>query len=396
MGLFDTLWDGARGAVSGAVDTVHSGYDALVANQREVSQGIHMAEGGISSLVHSGEDWVNQGSHALAARLGGGSIVNGLADAATFTSQVAGGVVNGASRMAGGALEAVEHPLDTASGIERMIEHTGYNPLAMTARGLHNAYDVATGHESLGQGLDHTFNPMTVMRDTAGFWGNMVAGERGADGERHGGMIDPYRQAIHDHRYGEVVGMLGADIGSMFIGGGEARAAGEAGEATRVLRAAEGGGDAARAMAAERTAAEGGLAGRGHMQMPAVDPQAIAAGRPPPGWGQQVRPLGGAPEGMGAGSTMAMGPSVPPARGMRPMEVWPEPQTIEQAAAENAAAHRDFGPGYVNRQAMAQIERQQAAAARAQEAGQAAQRAAAGTADTLPPNHLGFDKTQAR
>src|SRR5207302_3900848 len=95
------------------------------------------------------------------------------------------------------------------------------NPLRMA----HGAYDVVSGNRSLGDAANHWLNPIESMKQSADFGQSMLMGQADAQGNRHGGLIEGYRESWNQGKYGEIVGRLGADVGSFFIGAGEAGAA---------------------------------------------------------------------------------------------------------------------------------------------------------------------------
>lgn len=237
------LYQSAGSAVSAAARTAggfaSSAYGGAVSLANMASGYIQRAEHGVTRELHAAEDWVDQASHSLAGRVANvpvlGSAARGLADQATMTTQLAGGVLGGASTMVGGICNAALHPIDTASGVEAMAEHTP-GPLGTMTRGAHDLIDVARGRQTAGGMIERAVNPTATRKEDEEFWGRVGSA-----------VIDPYRQSIKEGRSGEAIGRGAFDIGSMLLGVGEigeaGRGAGVAGEVGRASDMA----DAARA-----------------------------------------------------------------------------------------------------------------------------------------------------
>jgi hypothetical protein len=244
-GNSETKGDDSRSIWDVASDVYHGACDV----GKEISGGVKWAEDGITSGVHSAEDWVDQESHALASTVADvpvlGTLAESVADNVSMTTEVLGGVVGGATSLVGGVVNAVAHPLDTASGIEALAEHVPVTGDLL--RMGHNALNVVEGKESVGEALDHSFNPLTIAQDDAKFWGAMGSA-----------IIDPYKQSIDEGRYGEVAGRAAFDIGSLLIGAGEANAGVKGAEvAADAARATEIAADAARGSEIAADAARG-------------------------------------------------------------------------------------------------------------------------------------------
>ncbi|HEX3473549.1 MAG TPA: hypothetical protein VHT91_00835 [Kofleriaceae bacterium] len=228
-----------------ASDVYHGACDV----GKAISGGVKWAQDGITSGVHSAEDWVNQESHTLASTVADvpvlGTLAEGMADNVSMTTEVLGGVVGGATSLVGGVVNAVAHPLDTAAGVEALAEHVPVTGDLL--RMGHNALNVVEGKESVGEALDHSFNPLTIAQDDTKFWGAMGSA-----------IIDPYKQSIDEGRYGEVAGRAAFDIGSLLIGAGEANAGVKGAEvAADAARATEIAADAARGSEIAADAARG-------------------------------------------------------------------------------------------------------------------------------------------
>ena len=234
-----SLYHSAGNAVSGAIDTVggvaSSAYHGAVNLTNTASGYIQRAERGVTNGLHAAEDWVDQGSHALAGRVANvpllGSVAQGVADQVTMGTQLVGGVLGGATTMVGGIANAALHPIDTVAGVEAMVEHSG-GPIGTVARGAHDLIDVARGRQTMGGMINRAVNPLATAQEDAEFWGRMGSA-----------ITDPYRQSMSEGRYGEALGRGVFDIGSMLIGAGEvgeaARGAGVAGDVARASELAD-------------------------------------------------------------------------------------------------------------------------------------------------------------
>jgi hypothetical protein len=113
----------------------------------------------------------------------------------------------------------------------------------------HEGYDVIANDKPWQKAYDSVFNPVESQRQDTEFFMNMGRG-----------LLEPYAEAAERGRFGEVVGRGAFDIGSLFIGAGEARGAAEVGQVTRVLEGAEAAAAAVRGMEgaeAARVAAQG-------------------------------------------------------------------------------------------------------------------------------------------
>lgn len=288
----DTVGSAASAVGSGISDVASGAYQGVSDVGSAISGGVQWAEDGITSGVHSAEDWVNQGSHALASTVSDvpvlGTLAEGAADYVSTNAEVLGGVVGGATSLVGGVVNAVAHPLDTVSGLEALAEHVPFTGDLL--RVGHNAINVVEGRESIGDAMDHSFNPMTIASDDATFWGAMGSA-----------IIDPYRMSIDEGRYGEVAGRAAFDIGSLLLGAGEANAAVKGTEvAADAARASEVAADAARA---GEVAADAGRTGEVAADAGRTGEVAADAGRPVE-LGNPALADGGAPptiEGPGPG-----------------------------------------------------------------------------------------------
>jgi hypothetical protein len=97
------------------------------------------------------------------------------------------------------------------------------NPL----KAAHGLLNVATGDETMGQ-FGSSLNPIDSMKDDGQFWKTVG-----------GGLVGQYSDQWKEGKYADVVGHAGFDIGSLFLGAGEANAAGKLGEAAKLADAAK-------------------------------------------------------------------------------------------------------------------------------------------------------------
>jgi hypothetical protein len=194
-------------------------------------QGVNWVEEGVSGLAHSAADAVSDVPIL-------GSVASAGASMVDFNAQFSGGTLRALGGMVGGIASMAEHPLDTAMGMEKMAENFGLPGYMNPLRVGHGIYDVATGQRGLADAANHWLNPIESMKQSQEFGTTMLMGQQDIDGERHGGLIEGYREAWEKGRYAEIAGRVVADVGSLFLGVGEVGAAGKVGEASTALRAA--------------------------------------------------------------------------------------------------------------------------------------------------------------
>jgi hypothetical protein len=136
-----------------------------------------------------------------------------------------GGVLKGAGSLVGGVANIVTHPVETASGIYAMAEHVPLmgglvpNPLKLAHAGV----DVMFNGADPKSRLETVMDPGKSLQDDAKFGKALVKG-----------FIEPYKKSWSEGKYFEVAGRATFDIGSMFIGAGEANAAIKTGEVASV------------------------------------------------------------------------------------------------------------------------------------------------------------------
>ncbi len=174
------------------------------------------------------------------------------------------GVYSAGKDMVKGVYGAVRHPIDTIEGIERMGENFGPPGFANPLRLAHGIYDVASGEKDVGEAADHWLNPIESVKQSRNLRDDTLLGPEGEDGKRHGGMVEPYREAWDKGDYAEMLGRAGGDIASFVFGGGEVNEAGKTGEMSTAVRAA---GETGEATAVESRIAEGNaqIPARGEM-----------------------------------------------------------------------------------------------------------------------------------
>jgi hypothetical protein len=136
-----------------------------------------------------------------------------------------GGILKGAGSMVGGVLNMVTHPVETATGLFAMAEHVPVmnglvpNPLKLA----HAGADIIFNGADPKTRLETVIDPVKSLQDDGKFGKALVDG-----------FIEPYKKAWSEGKYAEVAGRATFDIGSLFIGAGEANAAIKTGEVASV------------------------------------------------------------------------------------------------------------------------------------------------------------------
>jgi hypothetical protein len=151
-----------------------------------------------------------------------------------------GGVLKGAGSMVGGVANIVTHPVETAKGLYSMAEHVPVmgglvpNPLKL----LHAGTDIIFNGADPKTRLETVMDPAKSLEDDKKFGKALVEG-----------FIEPYKKSWSEGKYFEVAGRATFDVGSLFIGAGEANAAIKGGaaasKATEVANVASRAGKAA-------------------------------------------------------------------------------------------------------------------------------------------------------
>ena len=212
-------------------DLATSIYDVGTTGSNLLSGYIHTGEQSILDSVRADEDKVRRESHAQAALSKDVPVLGALAEASadidTFGAQVKGGVISGATTMGAGLLNSILHPIDTVMGVESMIEHTSSAPGQML-RLAHGAVDAARGEGTWSDAFDRASNPVREQKENDAYWKQVG-----------NGLLAPYKESYEQGRYGEILGRGAFDIGSLFLGTGEAKGAAVAGDVADVARAAE-------------------------------------------------------------------------------------------------------------------------------------------------------------
>jgi Metallopeptidase toxin 4 len=136
-----------------------------------------------------------------------------------------GGILKGAGSMVGGVLNMVTHPVETATGLYAMAEHVPVmnglmpNPLKLA----HAGADIIFNGADPKTRLETVIDPVKSLQDDGKFGKALVKG-----------FIEPYKKSWSEGKYFEVAGRATFDIGSLFIGAGEANAAIKTGEVASV------------------------------------------------------------------------------------------------------------------------------------------------------------------
>jgi hypothetical protein len=136
-----------------------------------------------------------------------------------------GGILKGAGSMVGGVLNMVTHPVETATGLYAMAEHVPVmnglvpNPLKLA----HAGADIIFNGADPKTRLETVIDPVKSLQDDGKFGKALVDG-----------FIEPYKKSWSEGKYFEVAGRATFDIGSLFIGAGEANAAIKIGEVASV------------------------------------------------------------------------------------------------------------------------------------------------------------------
>lgn len=154
---------------------------------------IHKAETAVESGVDWAEDKVTHSANWAAAKAQGIPLAEqaaaGGAQVIEGGAQLAGGSLKGAAGLLGGAANMAVHPIDTAKGLAAMVEHV----------------------------------PIRGKEDDLQYWKGVGKA-----------ISAPYAQSINEGKPLEAVGRGIFDIGSLFIGAGEAGAAAKGGEAAGI------------------------------------------------------------------------------------------------------------------------------------------------------------------
>jgi hypothetical protein len=180
---------------------------------------VDSVENTVSDFAHSAADMVEDVPVL-------GTIAEAGADAVDLYTQFEGGIAKGAGTFIGGVVNMVEHPIDTAMGLEAMAEHIPGvgDPLKVIHHGLGAALD----GEDVWGAVEKDLDPSQSLEDDLSFWKKVG-----------GAIIDPYSKEIEQGKYAEAVGRGVFDIGGIILTAGEGAAAEGVVDAGRVAEVAE-------------------------------------------------------------------------------------------------------------------------------------------------------------
>ena len=126
FGVAHTVGEAAADICHDAVGTASHLYDRAGRTANTASGYIQRVEQGVQKGVHAAEEWLDEGTHSLAARFDHvpamGPAARMMADRVTMGAQLLGGIGLGVTTMVGGMAHSVVHPIDTALGLEVMLE----------------------------------------------------------------------------------------------------------------------------------------------------------------------------------------------------------------------------------------------------------------------------------
>ncbi len=198
-----------------------------------------------TQALGAGVDWMEkkagEGLDAGAKSAEGIPVLEQLAGAGAFVGKgmtnLTGGVIRGAGDIVGGIENVFAHPIDSAAGIEGILEHNSTIPfMGSTLKAIHGAYDIATDKKnaeygnSWGDLANHVFNPMQQMKDDQAFDSNLARGIVAPGTKDWGDAWNHIKQNPAD-AFGRAV----TNIAPMVMGLGEAAGGEEAGQASKGL-----------------------------------------------------------------------------------------------------------------------------------------------------------------
>lgn len=209
-----TSWLGetAANVTQRVLALTHAGSRMLLAAEQHIDQGVDWAEAGLQ-----------HGATSIAAWGHGVPVVGAVADATAGlfgeSVQLAGGAVKGATSLATGIGNMALHPFDTAQGLATLAEHLP-GPLSMAPRLIHGLYDAANGTRSVTDALAYGLDPCHFSTEDAQYFRQLGRA-----------LAAPYAKSIAEGKPAEALGRGLFDVGSLFIGGAEAKVARDAGRA---------------------------------------------------------------------------------------------------------------------------------------------------------------------
>jgi hypothetical protein len=196
--LASDAWSGAKSVAGDVADIGSDVYGAMKSGAGYVQKGVGAVDKGVDWL----EDEAKSGTSWLADKAEGIPVLEQVAGAGKSIVDtgvdVTGGVLKGATGLAGGVANAVVDPVDTAKALYTMSEHIP--GIGLPAKMLSGAYDLATGDKSLGDVADETLNPMSDLK----YWGNVGKG-----------IVSPMVASVKAGKPGEAVGEAGVQIAAM-------------------------------------------------------------------------------------------------------------------------------------------------------------------------------------
>jgi len=192
-----SLASGAWDATKSAARTVYEGYQTSTDFKPVAAgEGSKIDWSGnkpisLPAALGAGVDWYQQsteeGNKKAVESVKGIPVLEQLAQASGFISNTAAGITGGVARGVGdigfGVANAFFHPLDALSGAAGILEHNSPVPFLGTAlKGVHGAYDIATGNEkgeygsTWGELGNHLFNPLQQQKDDAKYNSGLMRG----------------------------------------------------------------------------------------------------------------------------------------------------------------------------------------------------------------------------
>lgn len=214
------------GAWRGLKNTAAHAYDRVSGLTDAAGRRLHHAEQRFDHGVDRAESWLQRPTGWLAEQAHDvpvvGQAAQGLASLGKHTSHLLGGVYKGLGGAVFGLGNMAVHPLDTLRGLATMGSHLPGSPLWALRQGYRQAKGLyeAAAH---GQDPSTALNPLATLKEDGTYW-------KGVGTQ----LIQPYRQSMKEGKPMEAAGRGLFDIGSLFVGGGEAKAAAEAGEVSKV------------------------------------------------------------------------------------------------------------------------------------------------------------------
>jgi hypothetical protein len=181
-------------------------------------------KGGVEGWVSKQLDWYEKGrddvNQILVDKVKGVPVLEQAAQSYKWfdnqQAQLSSGFVKGGAALVDGVVTMVSNPVQTAKGLFAMAEHVpvmnGLMPNPMKL--VHGLYDITVNKEDAKTVAYRVFDTKHSMQEDAQFWKTVGSA-----------FIAPYKESIDKGRYSEAAGRGIFDIGSLFIGAGEANVA---------------------------------------------------------------------------------------------------------------------------------------------------------------------------